>query len=235
MVSPMQLRPLKAVVRTLWAVGTMGLMTAGAAAWAQTGLNLNARQSENQKALHAYRWQVRTVYRVDGKRRREDVYFAKYDENGKIAETLVGGQRPASPDSVVTPGHTFEAEQERNRLGNMALALSLEITRYENLPEERQRALMEAAKRTPDGDLEQVHLTDILKAGDSATVWMDRKTGLQRRVELHGTLDNDPFDATYTFADLRGGAVYPATILIRIPAKRLEVTTTNSGYLRVAR
>lgn len=232
MVSRMPLPPTKLVVRTLWAVGAAGLLAAGIPVWAQTGLNLNARQSENQQALHAYRWQVRTVYRVDGKQRREDVYFARYDEKGSIEQTLVGGGKKPLP-KVVTPVDTFEADQERDRVGNMALALSLEIARYESLPVDRQRALMKAAERTTEGGAEKVHLTDIVKNGDSATVWMDGKTGLQRRVELHGTLDGDPFDATYTFAALRDGAVYPATVHIQVPARKLDVTTTNSGYLRV--
>lgn len=211
-------------------IGCLATCSTGSA---ETGLLLNRQQRENQHRLLTYTWRSRVEYRVGGRARRSETFFARYDASGALVRTRGGGTASPSP-RVLTPPLEYRISTEEERLDEAFGAVTAEIHSYESLTAEQQQAALQRAHReTGTGDLagtEKLTVTGILRPEDSAAMWLDRKTKLQRRLELTGLVGRDPFRAVYAYSRLEHGTVYPAKVRIDVPTRGLEIVVENSSY-----
>jgi hypothetical protein len=203
---------------------------------AQTAFNPSAQQAQNQRLLNAYHWTSKEEMRVDGKLWAVGSYACSYDASGSLKLTEVGGGS-ADPHLGLRPFKRNERQMKQERLDTLVVDLKQQLDAYEQTPPDRARSAMsQANKEAGTGSLastDRLAMSGVLNPQDKVMVWVDRESGIQRRMEIDGTADGQPFTADWTFAQLPKGPWYLARREVAVPAKKLKLITVNSSYWRL--
>jgi hypothetical protein len=205
-------------------------------AWAQTAFNLTKQQADNQSVLRGYQWQSRTEIRVKGKVWQTVVFLMRYDSDGKMVETQVGGSQTQASGTGVDFTQSNSREIRQNRVEDLVGAADVRAREYATLAPEQARAALQKAQREPGkGELagtQRLMMKGVLQPDDTVSVWVDTGSGIQRRMEVQSTARDESFKAVWTFSKLKDGPWYPARRVIEIPSREVQAVTTNSDYLR---
>jgi hypothetical protein len=217
----------------------LGLAAAGllllccGTARAQTGFNLTGAQTANQQALQGYRWTSRTEVKVNGELVLSTLSLARFDSHGRIQMDQIGGGEKA-PSHDVLQGQRSRAELKKNRLEGRVLEVTAQIRKYDAPAEKQLEAFRRDARRTPgSGDLadtEQWVLQGLIRPDDQVTLWVDRKSGLQRRMEVSSRAGSQAFTAVTTFAPIKNGPWALVRRVIDIPGLKVQIVTENSDH-----
>jgi hypothetical protein len=218
-----------------WILLSVAIATLPGAALSQTGLNLTERQVQNQKALQRYQWTSRMEVRVDGEVRLFTVTLVHYDSRGKLQESQIGGGEKS--DRRVRQSQESQAQIKRDKLSKQVLDVTRELRRYYSPTDKQLDALRHVARPVAGAegpaDADGLTMSGWLKPDDRVTLWIDRVTGLQRRIEVAGATSSQRFTAVSTFEPLVDGPSYVARHVIEIPDLKMQIVTENSGHMRV--
>jgi hypothetical protein len=224
-------------IRPNWIIISVAVAALPGAAPAQIGPNLTAPQLENQQALRRYQWTSRMEVRVDGEVRLFTVTMVHYDSRGKLQETQIGGGEKS--ERRVRQSQESQAQIKRDKLDKQVLDVTREVRRYYS-PTDKQLDALRSGARPASGaegpaDADCLTMSGWLKPDDRISLWIDRATGLQRRIEVAGTAGSQRFTAVSTLEPLKDGPWYVAQNVIDIPELKVQIVTENSGHMRVAR
>jgi hypothetical protein len=124
---------------------------------------------------------------------------------------------------------------KKEGIDTLVVAVVQQVRAYTEMPPEQAHAAMAHATREPGtGDLqgtERLTARNVLKESDRVTIWVDRQSGIQRRMEIESMAGGQRFTSTWSFARLADGAWYPAKRTDDIPEKKVQLVTVNSDYL----
>jgi hypothetical protein len=110
---------------------------------------------------------------------------------------------------------------------------------YGELRSEELQRFMAAAIVTPEMSRQQklfrIAGSNVLRPGDSMTLWVDAVTRKQRKVEIQTTLDRKPVRIVSDFEDLPNGPTHMARSMVDYPSEELTLITENFDYARLVR
>ena len=208
------------------------MLAACAAASARQGGNFAQAQQENAKRLRQYSWKSRAEVRKGGETKSTQLYLMRYDVEGNVQQTLVGGTSQQIPTRGL---RGMIARKKKEDFVEMLDGLTAVAKSYAVLPPEKMRRFMSGAAVTPEKTAGQALIRlqgrDVLQPGDSMTVWLDAATRRQRRVEVQTTYDGESVRIVSEFRDLPDGPTYAARSVVEYPSKELTVTTENFDYV----
>jgi hypothetical protein len=211
-----------------------GLLLLCGAARAQTGFNLTEVQVANQQALRGYRWTSRSEVKVEDKVRLSSLSMARMDDKGRVQMEQIGGQDSGAPSQVFQSGRS-QAQIRQDKLDERILYVTGQLRKYDAPSKKQLDTFREKATRNSGiGDLadtEQMTLQGLIKPDDRVTLWVDRKTGLQRRMEVATTGGKEPFVAVTTFAPVHDGAWVVSRRTIEVPRLKVQIVTENTDHL----
>jgi hypothetical protein len=223
----------------------LGLAAAGlllvccGAARAQTGFNLTGAQTANQQALQGYRWTSRTEVKVNGEVVLSTLSLARLDSHGRVQMDQIGGREKAASYAVLQ-GQRSRAEFKKNRLEARVLEVVAQVRQYDAPAENQLEAFRRDARRAlGSGDLadtEEWALQGLIRPDDQVTLWVDRESGLQRRMEVSSRGGSQAFTAVTTFAPITSGPWAIVRRVIDIPGLKVQIVTENSdqaGFVRL--
>ena len=219
------------------------LMVAGGAAHAQDKMTFAEAQKVNAQALRQYLWQSRTEIKVKGESKNVKLEQVRYDIDGKLEKTPIGGTPAAAPaqPSGGRRGRLKERviENKKEEFGKEMQDLAALVMSYAHMPPDKTQAFAKSATVTPgSGDtagLVQLRGASVLQPGDAMTVWADPKTQAMRRVEIQTALDQKPVSVQATFGPVEtGGPTAMLKAVLTYPDKQVELTVENFDYKRVA-
>jgi hypothetical protein len=218
--------------RLITSVIALLLILAGVA-HAQTIFNQNDAQAENQKRLGKYRWHTSVVLTVKGKLWANSSFQSRYDQAGKLVLTQVGGGE-VDPNLGLQPVKRAMRQAQKERIDSFVVALIQQVRNYTEIDPAKAEAAMSRATREPGtGEMQGTHRLNVhgvVIPEDQVTIWVDAKTGIQRRMEVESIADGQKFKSTWTFAQLPNGIWYPAKRLDDVPGKQLQLTSVNSSF-----
>lgn len=193
-------------------------------------------QQENAKQLRQYTWKSRTEIRKGGETKSTQLYLMRYDFDGSVQQTLVG----ATSQQIPTRGlRGLVAKKKKEEFVETLDGLKAVAKSYGNLPPEKMQRFMSGAAFTPEKTAAQMLIRvqgrDVLRPGDSMTVWLDAATRSQRRVEVQTTFEGSPVRVVSEFQDLPGGPTHAARAVVEYPSRGLTITTENFDYQRARR
>jgi hypothetical protein len=199
---------------------------------AQVGEQFVEGQRANAQALGKYQWKSRTEVRQGGESRSVQIFLVRYGIDGSVQKTPIGGTPPADLPRhplrrKIVEKKTKEYQELVRELGELAQS-------YGSLPPDRMQAVLGTANMiTPLGgplDSVQVQAKNVLRPGDSLTLWIDSATHQQRKSEIRTVLDAKPVAVVTEFRSLPGGPTYAARVVIDYPSAGLQVVTDSFDH-----
>lgn len=213
----------------------------GAVAFAQQQ-QFAAAQQANQSALRHYTWQSRTELRVEGEMKQVRLEQVRFDLDGRLQKTTVGGG--AAPAETSRPGPPGPAgalkkrvvAKKKEEFQDMLAELGALAESYAHMSPQRMSAFAARAVITPGQGIEtgsaRVQGRDVVTAGDQMTIWIDPTGFAMRRVEIATFYEGTPVTIVADYRRLEDGLTYQARSTLRYAAKAVDVTVETFGYER---
>jgi hypothetical protein len=229
--------------------GTFGiagvLLVAGLAAEIQDKMTFAEAQKVNAQALRQYIWQSRTEIKVKGESKKVKLEQVRYDIDGKLEKTPLGGTpdaAPAQPSGGRRGGRLKEriVENKKEEFAKEMQDLGALVTSYAHMPPDKAQAFAKSATVTKgSGDtagLIQLQGTNVMQPGDTVTVWADPQSQAMRTVEIQTALEKNPVTVQATFGPVStGGPTGMLKAVLIYPERKIELTIENFDHQRVAK
>ena len=196
-------------------------------------------QKANAQALRQYSWKSRTEIKLKGESKNVKVEQVRYDVNGKLQKTPIGGPPPAAaaPAAGGRGGGRVKnkvIENKKEEFGEMMQGLGQLVASYGHLPPEKMQAFAAGAtKGKGEGAMEgtaQIQGANVLLQGDSMTMWIDPASQMMRRVEIKTLYEGKPATLITDYKSVPNGPTYMAQAMLTYPEKNVELTVDNYEY-----
>jgi hypothetical protein len=197
-------------------------------------------QKANSQALRQYSWKSRTEIKLKGESKNVKLEQVRYDLDGKLQKTPMGGPPPAAP-APAQGGRGGRVknkviENKKEEFGEMMQGLGQLVASYGQLPPDKLQAFAaNATKGRGEGAMQgtaQIQGLDVLQPGDSMTIWIDPASQMMRRVEIKTIYDKKPAALVAEYRSVPNGPTYMARAVLTYPEKNVELTVDNSDYVR---
>ena len=203
--------------------------------------DLKKSMAENQAKLKTYQWTQSTVVSIKGSTKKDEEARCQYGPDGKVVKTPMG-----------TPMAQQEApKQQRGGLRGRIVEKKVDemkdyVERLKSLishyaPPDPERIQSASAGGKADlivqGGVATVSIPDYYKTGDKVAIAFDTSTKKLRSYDVNTYLD-DPKDIvtlTNQFSTLPDGTSYLQQTVLDSKEKQIQVTTTNSNYVPLAK
>jgi hypothetical protein len=191
----------------------------------------------NQKALRSYSWLEKTELSLKGEVRSTTVNMCRYGADGKVVKTPVVQPPPPPERKRGLKGRIVENKKEEMK-EELEAAVALVHQYLPPSPDLMQAVMSAGAAATAQAAPGRAALTfpGYLKAGDGLTLTFDSTVQSLQQIDVNTWL-NQP-DQTVTLrvamASLPDGTNHPATVVLGMPKRNIEVTVTNSNYQKLA-
>jgi len=191
-------------------------------------------QQQNAEALRQYTWKSRTEIRKGGDIKNVRLALVRYDRYGALQKTQISS---TPQQQLPTRGlRGLIAQKKKEDFIETLDGLAAVAEAYAEIPADAMRRFLSTASFTPEFGSTQKLLrisgSNVLKPGDSMTLWIDATTRNQRRVEIRTNLDRKPVRIVSEFADLSAGPTYMAHSVVDYPAEGVTLITENFDYER---
>lgn len=210
-------------------------------AMALTGGSLDAQEQpdpgkiatqmkENQEALRQYVWQSRISVEVDGEQRKVDLYQMRYNFDGDLERTRMGGE--SEEKEVRGPVRKRVADKKKKQAHEFADEVNKKLQAYLR-PNTMEKALKTASVRADQGVL-HLQSQNVVESGDSVEFALVQTTKQPMTLQVRTTIDESPVELNVNFQKLDEGPNYAARSIINTnwEKKKVTVTTENFSYLR---
>jgi hypothetical protein len=220
--------------------GQMASGGQGAGAMEEKVAALKQSIVDNQERLHQYQWMETTQLTLKGEAKPPKQNMCSYGPDGKVQKVAMGDSQPQQEQSGrrgrlkehVVKKKTEEMQDYMQQVKGL-LAL------YVPPSSERIQAARQAGNISlaPTGsDVVRLIFKNYAQPGDQMTLSFNTAAKKTQQLNVNTYL-NDPKDAvtlTVQFASLPDGTNYPQQTMLDAPAKKIQVTTTNSNYQKLA-
>lgn len=228
---------------------SMLLVVAIAAAWAQDQPSGSSATKEkvaqlkqavaaNQAKLHGYQWTQTTQVALKGETKKDSEYTCLYGPDGKVRKTLVG----EPPPQKELPTRGLKGKIVQKKVGEMkdyTERLKSLVSHYAPPNPEMIQAAMQAGKSSLNvsGGVATITFADYYKPGDKVAFGFETAAKKLQSYDVNTYLDDPKKDIvtlTNQFASLPDGTNYLQQTVLNAQGKQLVMTTTNSGYTKIA-
>jgi len=191
-------------------------------------------QQQNAEALRQYTWKSRTEIRKGGDTKNVRLALVRYDRYGALQKTQISS---TPQQQLPTRGlRGLIAQKKKEDFIETLDGLAAVAEAYAEIPADAMRRFLSTASFTPEFGSTQKLLrisgSNVLKPGDSMTLWIDATTRKQHRVEIRTNLDRKPVRIVSEFADLAAGPTYMAHSVVDYPSEGVTLITENFDYER---
>jgi hypothetical protein len=201
---------------------------------------LEVRQSlaRNQIALQQYTWIETMETLVKGKVRSTQTSSCRYGPDGKVEKTPVSTPAPAKDAHGIRKKVADHKKDDLTDYIERAVTL---VRQYVPPSAERLQSIVQegtAAAAQPGGGKIVLRFGNYFRENDSLTVTFDVPSKTIDTLGVSSYL-GDPKKDTATlavaFRQLPDGTNHPASIVLKAPAKKVEIRVTNANYQKLAR
>jgi hypothetical protein len=190
----------------------------------------------NQKALRAYSWLEKTELSLKGEVKSTTVNMCRYGTDGKVQKTPVVQPPPAQKQRGLK-GRIIENKKEEMK-EELEAAVALVHQYLPPSPDLMQVVMNAGTASIAQAGPGRAALTfpGYVKAGDGLTLTFDATVKALQQIDVSTWLDQPDNTVTLrvTMAALPDGTNHPATVVLGMPKRNIEVGITNSNYQKLA-
>ncbi len=216
----------------LWTVGWVLVQVASPALAQPSAADVGAKMAESQAQLRQYVWQSRVEVELDGESKKVDLYQVRYNYDGELERTRLGGETNEENQRGGTPLRRIVVKRKTEQSAEFLEAVQEQLRRYMS-QKTMTTAISNAFFRTEGGDI-QMRAENILIAGDTIEFLIAEETQKPTSMLISTRVDGEPVKVTVNFKTLPDGPNYPARQVLetRTANKRLVITTENYNYAK---
>jgi hypothetical protein len=195
--------------------------------------DLKQSLAKNQAELRAYQWTETTEVALKGEVKKREQSDCRYDADGKVVKTAVGTPAPKKQargiKGKVVANKVEDIKEYVDRTGSL-------IRRYVPPNPESIKTAFDAGKvsftKTSGSGSATVVISDYAKPGDRVTLQLDPSNKRIRSFAVATYLDSpdDAVSLSVNFAAMPDGVSYVEQSVLNMPAKQLQIKTTNFGF-----
>lgn len=189
--------------------------------------------AQNQQKLRQYQWTETTQLTLKGDAKPPTESMCRYGADGKVQKTPMGPPPEAPSGGKLKRKVVAKKKEEmQDYMGKVKSVLGMYVPPD---PQRMQAALHEgkvSLNPTPGTGEAHIIFKDYAQPGDQMTLTFDTAAKKMSSVDVNTYIDDskDAVTLAVKFASLPDGTSYPQQTVLEAPAKKLQVTTTNSGY-----
>ena len=197
-----------------------------------------AKQSaaQNQQALRSYSWIEKVELSLKGEVKNTAVNSCRYGPDGKVQKTAV--VEPPPPEKK----RGLKGKMVEKKTGEMKAELEAAtalVHRYVPPDPGKIQAVMNAGTASlaqAGPGVVVLTFAGYEKAGDSLSLTFDSSVKALRQMDVATYLEDPKSPVTLKVAlqSLPEGLNYPGSVVLGIPASKVEVRITNSNYQKLA-
>lgn len=197
---------------------------------------LKQSAAENKQRLHHYQWTETQQIVLKGEAKPERVSQCSYGPNGQVQKIPMGAQQ-APPDKRGLRGRVVEKKTDEMKAYMQQVQSLLSMYVPPN-PQLIQQAMVHhdvSIDKTMGTTLTQIVFKNYAKPGDQMTIGFDTTAKKISTINVNTYMD-DPKDAVtlaVTMASLQDGTNYAQQTVLNATAKQIQVTTSNSNYVKI--
>jgi len=192
--------------------------------------------AQNQQALRSFSWIEKTELSVKGEVKSTKVDACRYAPDGKVQKTPVVEPPPAEKKGGLRGKAVAKKTGEMKAELEAAVAL---VHRYVPPAPDKMQVVMTAGSASiaqAGPGAAALRFPGYEKANDSLTLTFDTAVKALRQIDVATYLDKPADVVTFRVGmqSLPDGTGYPASIVLAMPASKIEVRITNSNYQKLA-
>jgi hypothetical protein len=204
---------------------SMAVPVAAQVDMAQLVPKISQARKANALETRNYSWTQRTEVKVSGEVKSVKTEIVRYTVDGELQKT------PIDETSAKTP-RGVRGKVAKKKIGGMKdwMADLGELLKGYSLPTaESLLGFLEKATVSPDGDGRKLDATDVVRAGDRMSVWIDGNHKMTR-TEVSTQHDGSDVKLETDHAATPDSLDYVARTVIVVPDKGVEMTVENFSY-----
>jgi len=220
-----------------------GLALMGAAAGPAGAQDLQQRLAAvkqsiaaNQQALRSYTWLEKTELSLKGEVKATKVDSCRYGPDGKVQKTPV--VQPPPPEKKRGLKGKIVANKTEDMKEELQATAAL-IQQYVPPAPDQIQVVMNAGTASlgqAGPNLVAFTFPGYAKQGDALTITFDKAMTALRQLDVKTWLEKpeEPATLRVVMQSMPNGISYPGSIVLSIPASKIEVRITKSNYQKLA-
>ena len=220
-----------------------GLALMGAAAGPAGAQDLQQRLAAvkqsiaaNQQALRSYTWLEKTELILKGEVKATKVDSCRYGPDGKVQKTPV--VQPPPPEKKRGLKGKIVANKTEDMKEELQATAAL-IQQYVPPAPDQIQVVMNAGTASlgqAGPNLVAFTFPGYVKQGDALTITFDKAMTALRQLDVKTWLEKpeEPATLRIVMQSMPNGISFPGSIVLSIPASKIEVRITNSNYQKLA-
>lgn len=193
----------------------------------QLALDVSKAEQANTEKLLPFIWKRYSTATVDGEVKATVITEFKFDENGELNATQVGGESNVKKKPEIR-GRIQESAIENN-VDYVSKALELALS-YTFMSKGQLLDFFEKGLINEKDNAIQVTAGNIYMKGDSLTVLVDKETKLFIDKKFSSMLDEDPINGELKYGTFSSGISHGTETLINLPGKNAIINAENKDY-----
>lgn len=195
--------------------------------------------ADNQQRLHQYQWIETTQLTLKGDPKPPKQNMCTYNPDGTVNKIPIGDSQPPEQSGRRLRQHIVEkkTEEMKDYLQQVKGLLALYVPPSPQRIQEAHQAGNISVNSTVDSGLVQLSFKNYAQPGDQMMLFFNTVAMKVQQLSIHTYL-NEPKDSVtlaVQFATLPDGTNYAQQTVMDAPDKKIQVTTTNANYQKLAR
>lgn len=201
---------------------------------AQMAVDFSKAQTKNLGSLKKYSWKNRMEMREQGGPATVDLNLIRFDSDGKVQKTRIGGTPPPAPKPGLRGRSQRRKIEQRKqmaeKIANLVRSYALPATTG-TLVDFFEKAVILQGTGEMKGNF-NLQGGKYLKPGDKVTLWLDSLTNMPEKMRFQTNLDNTSVEGEITYSLLKDGTYYPQKTVVKIPDKKLQAVIENFNFTK---
>ncbi len=180
--------------------------------------------------MRNYSWNTRTEVKMDGESKSVKVELIRFTPEGEMQKAMVsdssaGAKKPRGIRGKVAKNKIKGMQEWAAELGKLLQQYSLPTSG--NILDFLDQATV---RRT--GNMVNLTGRNVIQQGDYMAILVDASSKQLKLITVKTNLDGDAVDVQITSKSLDDGLSYTARQVVKVPAKKVELTIENYDFRR---
>ena len=191
----------------------------------------------NQQALRSYTWLEKTEIRLKGELKATKVDSCRYGPDGKVQKTpVVQPPPPEKPRGLRGKVVAKKTEEMKDELQATVALIQQYVPPDSGLIQVVMNAGTASVSQAGPDRL-AFTFPGYAKAGDALTITFDKAITAPRQIDVKTWMEKpeEPATLRVVMQSMPNGIGFPGSIVLSIPASKLEARITKSNYQKLAK
>lgn len=191
---------------------------------------INEGRKQNAAQMRNYSWNTRTEIKMDGEVKSVKVELIRFTAEGELQKVLVSDSAAGAKKPRGIRGKV--ASNKKKGMQEWAVELGKLLQQYSLPTPGSILDFLENAAVQRTGNMVNLVGKDVIQQGDYLAILVDANSKELKIITVKTSLDGDAVDVQITSETLDDGLSYTARQVVKVPAKKVELTIENYDFRR---